>query len=431
MKNHEDIKLRQLLQQKLEGLEMTQYDPEWDKMQEKIAHKNFIKKARLTAAALLVLLSAVTAIHYYRSSFISSVSSSSDLAPHSIPPVADTPISISAQSENQSGSGEKKNAAHNALSMSSSSRQNTTARVLSPSEQEEFSAVSGTNEKSITSSGTTLSDPSLNSQHDPHFPSADILLPKNVFCANEEITAESPLHDKRYSNKWYINEEYIQPGNLLRYKSTAIGPLLITLEITDKETRNKIIKTKSVEIRPAPSPSITVKELCKEFNEEYFYNPYYEFACDPSYESYVWDFSNGYTQTGQAVVRTFFEKSGIYDIHLTVSDHYGCKGAATHKLMVDKEYNVFAPNAFTPDNDGLNDVFIPKALENTSVDFSLEILDVKGNVIFRSNENEKAWNGRRNNTEELMPASTYFWTCFLKDKEGILHRWSGQVQLIR
>ncbi len=79
----------------------------------------------------------------------------------------------------------------------------------------------------------------------------------------------------------------------------------------------------------------------------------------------------------------------------------------------------------------MNDEFIPKALENTAVEYLLEVSDSEGNIVFRSNDLNKAWNGKMMNIGDPMPEGTYFWTCTIKDKNGKTHQWNGQVLLLR
>jgi gliding motility-associated-like protein len=55
------------------------------------------------------------------------------------------------------------------------------------------------------------------------------------------------------------------------------------------------------------------------------------------------------------------------------------------------------PNAFSPNNDGLNDYFIPALPGNCAVDeFALEIYNRWGQRIFTSYKRDKGWDGTYN-----------------------------------
>ena len=90
----------------------------------------------------------------------------------------------------------------------------------------------------------------------------------------------------------------------------------------------------------------------------------------------------------------------------------------------------FAPNAFTPNGDGINDLFLVYAnIEYT--DFELNIYSRNGDHVFHSRHIENGWNGHRNGTGELLPQGVYIYTIKYKtvnQKSGIE---KGQILLIR
>ncbi len=89
--------------------------------------------------------------------------------------------------------------------------------------------------------------------------------------------------------------------------------------------------------------------------------------------------------------------------------------------------NVFVPDAFTPDGDGLNDVFIPVFqvdFEVTSYDFY--IFDRWGNVVFHTKDPLEGWNGRKNNVEGEPVIGVYSWLIIVK---GLNKKDSGMAEL--
>lgn len=90
----------------------------------------------------------------------------------------------------------------------------------------------------------------------------------------------------------------------------------------------------------------------------------------------------------------------------------------------------FAPNAFSPNGDGVNDLFLVYAnIEYT--DFELNIYSRNGDHVFHSRHIENGWNGHRNGTGELLPQGIYVYTIKYKtvnQKSGVE---KGQILLIR
>ncbi|PSK92440.1 gliding motility-associated C-terminal domain-containing protein [Taibaiella chishuiensis] len=52
---------------------------------------------------------------------------------------------------------------------------------------------------------------------------------------------------------------------------------------------------------------------------------------------------------------------------------------------------LFVPNAFTPNGDGLNDIFVPLYSSVTHINFT--VYDNQGNVLFQTSERGKGWDG--------------------------------------
>lgn len=96
--------------------------------------------------------------------------------------------------------------------------------------------------------------------------------------------------------------------------------------------------------------------------------------------------------------------------------------------IADKRF--FAPNAFSPNGDGVNEIFYVFA--NTEyTDFELNIYSRNGDHVFQSRQIENGWDGRRKGTGEILPQGVYVYTVKFKTvdhKSGIE---KGQILLIR
>ncbi|HYG14293.1 MAG TPA: PKD domain-containing protein, partial [Bacteroidia bacterium] len=97
----------------------------------------------------------------------------------------------------------------------------------------------------------------------------------------------------------------------------------------------------------------------------------------------------------------------------------------------DYDCNFFFPTAFTPNNDGINDVFIPY-FESDVQEMALRVFDRWGQLVFESNNLSKGWTGIFNG--EALPQDVYIWAVDLKILEKDLlykHSASGNVTLLR
>lgn len=89
---------------------------------------------------------------------------------------------------------------------------------------------------------------------------------------------------------------------------------------------------------------------------------------------------------------------------------------------------LWMPNVFTPDDDGINDVFLPINAHNVS-HYSLTILNRWGNLLFESHDKQVGWTGVSGNRQ--CEEGTYYWVVYYTDHEGRDHRLHGFLHLER
>ncbi len=95
-----------------------------------------------------------------------------------------------------------------------------------------------------------------------------------------------------------------------------------------------------------------------------------------------------------------FNEVGNYYVSLNVVSDKGCKNEVTKVVSIQNEGDLYIPNAFTPNGDGMNDVFKAKGVGITK--FEMQIYDRWGHLVFESNDIELGWNGCFKNQGELL-----------------------------
>ncbi len=89
---------------------------------------------------------------------------------------------------------------------------------------------------------------------------------------------------------------------------------------------------------------------------------------------------------------------------------------------------VFVPTAFSPNGDGLNDLFRIKALGLASLEY-FNVYSRWGNIVFTTRQLQEGWDGTQKGQQ--LPAGTYVWTLLGKDVQGNIVQQRGTVTLIR
>jgi gliding motility-associated-like protein len=101
--------------------------------------------------------------------------------------------------------------------------------------------------------------------------------------------------------------------------------------------------------------------------------------------------------------------------------------AAVNVKIVDKQA-VYVPTAFSPNNDGKNDIIRPIVL-GTVKKFQFTIYNRWGQLIFRVSEIGKGWDGKMAGV--LQDPNVFIWTCIYQFEDGEQRMERGTFTLLR
>jgi gliding motility-associated-like protein len=223
-----------------------------------------------------------------------------------------------------------------------------------------------------------------------------------VICDGKpvEFTAYTENAGSEFSYTWYINsvEQISDNSNSfttanIRDNDTITCKLICNIPcigITEIWS-NKIIMHTYPNGRPTGflPPQIT---KCM--------NLYEKIGPTMNFDKYLWN-------TGATTQTIRIANPGNY--WLEVTDISGCKGreytTVTTKSCM---HGVFVPGAFTPNNDGLNDIFKPM-IDGKLVQYRFTIFDRWGQVVLQTTDPDKGWNGKRGGVDQ--DTHMYIWFC--------------------
>ena len=98
-----------------------------------------------------------------------------------------------------------------------------------------------------------------------------------------------------------------------------------------------------------------------------------------------------------------------YWVCLEAKTEFGCSDSTCHSLFVEGEFWVYAPNTFTPDNDGINDAFVPIVSGIDPTTYDLKIFNRWGEIVFESRTPGESWIGNHQVGGYFVPNGTYSW----------------------
>jgi len=178
------------------------------------------------------------------------------------------------------------------------------------------------------------------------------------------------------------------------------------------------------------SVAVEVQYIYSDFYTSYLSDTRIEFIAtpDPVCPScdYLWDFGDG---TGSDEVNPIHEYDGLGDYYaqLTVTNPLGCRDSAY--TLVEGPVIVYIPNAFTPNNDGINDAF--QVVISDVVYYEINIFNRWGEEVFYSNDPDEAWIGNVKGGDYYAQPGLYNYRLRWKGSRTDAEELSGTIELMR
>lgn len=181
------------------------------------------------------------------------------------------------------------------------------------------------------------------------------------------------------------------------------------------DNANEFITSTSFRVDPAQEIQVSAADYVD------FENGLPEFNVQAFAEGEVsWELNNEPTsKSSKKETFNLFDK-GNYSIEGELTDINGCKSKAQVTFYIEKNYNLLAVNAFTPNSfDNRNTTFMPFALTKRNTPFKMIVIDpINGAVIYETSNSDQAWDGVNKNSGELVEKNKSFvWKVILQQPE--------------
>ncbi|MCX7697321.1 MAG: PKD domain-containing protein, partial [Bacteroidales bacterium] len=212
----------------------------------------------------------------------------------------------------------------------------------------------------------------------------------------------------------------------------ATGTYTIRLEVVSVDgCKNAIVKPDYIVVHPNPmaafyrTPDITTVDnaTIKFFNQSV------------GHVKVLWNFddpSSGINNIStQSDPTHTYSMEGEYWPTLYVENEWGCVDSMSNRIIVKSTSGQYIPSAFSPNNDGVNDIFKPSGFNIDWTEYTMYIFDRWGNQIFETHSIDIGWDGRVNGQGEIVQQDVYVYKIILKDIYGVEHVFYGHVTLIK
>jgi len=146
---------------------------------------------------------------------------------------------------------------------------------------------------------------------------------------------------------------------------------------------------------------------------------------------WTWNFSHLKNQIViKPVASLAYENAGTYVIALMVTSDKGCKDTIVKSITVGEDFGIYVPDAFSPNGDGINDIFQPKGFG--IVKYELNVYDRWGEKMYSTKDFNQGWDGtfpRR--SENIIKEDIYVWNIKVVNVFGKQKEYTGHVTLLK
>ncbi len=143
---------------------------------------------------------------------------------------------------------------------------------------------------------------------------------------------------------------------------------------------------------------------------------------------YRWAPPDYLTDTSISNPRGTYLDTGYHTYSVFVKSAYGCSGYDTMNVWVVNQASFIVPTAFSPNGDGLNDVFRPRSVGYRNLKF-FRVYNRWGEPVYYGKSLETGWDGMHNGRPAEV--GVYFWQIKFIDRFGKEGYMKGDVTLIR
>ena len=257
---------------------------------------------------------------------------------------------------------------------------------------------------------------------------AQMNISDNVVCLPSIATVTNASVGTFNSVLWTLSNGQSFTSNQFTLNLTSVGCIDITLLITNANgcTADTTISD-AICVIPGPTAAFSTASPEIDFStgELSFINN------STNYIGSIWQFGDGTSATLDNPIHTYPAATiDSYNVMLVVYDANGCSDTAYSVVESNDIVRLTVPNGFTPNGDGLNDIFIPVVSNSDQIKFyRFEVYNRWGQLVFESTKPGEGWDGKFNGKQAQF--GVYNWIVRFEVPENEPVNANGHVTLIK
>ncbi|MEX2595297.1 MAG: gliding motility-associated C-terminal domain-containing protein [Salibacteraceae bacterium] len=234
-------------------------------------------------------------------------------------------------------------------------------------------------------------------------------------------------HAYKVSYDWFINSSLVSNSSTLLFETKTPGVYDVNVRLTTDSNcidTIEIYVPRMITVKDTPVADFYLPNMSAGMFEPYFT------LYDTSINALSWQFSIENEPLTRSSKHDFaLADTGNYIISQLAWHANGCTDTLYKTIRVEPEYLTYIPNAFTPNQDGYNDIWLPEVFVHDT--YHLKIYNRWGNLVFETKDVHNGWNGHIRNNGKECPLGVYTYDIYITDHHGKNWHYTDKLSLLR
>jgi gliding motility-associated-like protein len=257
------------------------------------------------------------------------------------------------------------------------------------------------------------------SLHVEPFPQAEFTSESNA-CVGEIFGfQDASIGSGPMTYFWQFGDGEVSSESDPMHQYASAGTYTVSLTVATTEgciAESTIVKPEQVVVYPLPVAGFRIMP-----NTVSLLDPEVEIL-DHAWNAVDWTYSMEGQTMHEPDFTYLFDGAGHVTVWQTVISEHGCRDSTSRDVFITDHF-FFAPNSFTPNGDGINDLFAP--VVKGARHYELIIFDRYGAEVFRTNDEKGAWSG------DGWDQGMYAYKAYIAEFGTHRQEYRGHVTLLR
>lgn len=216
-------------------------------------------------------------------------------------------------------------------------------------------------------------------------------------------------------------------SDTIMHRYDAVGCYNLGMEImTEFGCESSYFDSCAVQVLTVPTAGLSLEPI-----ETSTMEPFATFYDESQNAAMIEWYLNEVPQGSDSSIYHEFIDTGWYEVAMVATSTDGCQDTLIRKIYHRLAQTLYIPQAFTPNSDDANDVFKIYGEGLVPEDFEMVIFDRWGREVFRSENPDFEWDGKRIDDGERLPIGNYPYTLRYRDGSGEIQVATGSIIIHR